>query len=58
MTDRGRDAQGSAPWLLYAALASALLAALAGWVGYGLGQRSAGHDAAAEAEKRAVVAGP
>ena len=44
--------------LLYAALASALLAALAGWIGYGLGQRSTGHDAAGEAEKRAVVAGP
>jgi hypothetical protein len=42
--------------LRYAALASALLAALAGWTGYGLGQRSAGHDAATEAEKRAVVA--
>jgi hypothetical protein len=32
-----------------------LLAVLAGWVGYGLGQRSAGHDAAAESEQRAVV---
>jgi hypothetical protein len=42
------------PWA-FAALASTLLAILAGWVGYGLGQRSAGHDAAAEAEKRAVV---
>jgi hypothetical protein len=41
--------------LLYAALAAAALAALAGWIGYGLGQRSAGHDAATEAEKRAVV---
>ncbi|MGB7905403.1 MAG: DUF6776 family protein [Steroidobacteraceae bacterium] len=40
--------------LLYAALAAALVAALAGWIGYGLGQRSAGHDAAA-AEKRAVA---
>ena len=44
------------PWA-FAALASTLLAILAGWVGYGLGQRSAGHDAAAEAEKRAVVQG-
>ncbi len=42
--------------LLYAALASAFLAALAGWIGYGLGQRSVGHDAVGEAEKRAVVA--
>ena len=41
--------------LLYAAVIPVLLAALAGWVGYGLGQRSAGHDAAAEAEQRAVV---
>ena len=41
--------------LLYAALASALLAALAGWIGYGLGQRSVGHDVAGEAEKRAAV---
>ena len=41
--------------LLYAALAAALLAALAGWIGYGLGQRSAGHDAPAAAEKRAVA---
>jgi len=41
----------------FTALASTLLAILAGWVGYGLGQRSAGHDAAAEAEKRAVVQG-
>ncbi|MDH4165092.1 MAG: hypothetical protein OEV90_01610 [Gammaproteobacteria bacterium] len=39
--------------LLYAALAAALVAVLAGWIGYGLGQRSAGYDAAA-AEKRAV----
>ncbi|MDH5273888.1 MAG: hypothetical protein OEY13_12525 [Gammaproteobacteria bacterium] len=39
--------------MLYAALAAALVAVLAGWIGYGLGQRSAGYDAAA-AEKRAV----
>jgi hypothetical protein len=43
------------PPLLYAALAAASLAALAGWIGYGLGQRSAGHDGATEAEKRAVA---
>ena len=42
--------------LLYAAVASSLLAALAGGVGFGLGQRSTGRDAAGEAEKRAVVA--
>lgn len=42
---------------LYAALASTMLAVLAGWLGYGFGQRSAGHDAAAEAESRAVVQG-
>ncbi|MCX7055332.1 MAG: hypothetical protein NTU56_14230 [Proteobacteria bacterium] len=41
--------------LLYAALAAALLAALAGGIGYGLGQRAAGHDAPAAAEKRAVA---
>ncbi|MBK6351409.1 MAG: hypothetical protein IPF50_17165 [Proteobacteria bacterium] len=41
--------------VLYAAVASALLAALAGWVGFGLGQRSPGHGAAGEAEKRVVV---
>lgn len=40
--------------LLYPALAAAVLAALASWIGYGLGQRSAGLDAAA-AEKRAVA---
>ena len=40
---------------LYGALAAMLLAVLAGWAGYGFGQRSAGHDAAVEAEKRAVV---
>jgi hypothetical protein len=42
--------------LLYAAVAAAVLAALAGWVGFALGQRSTGHGAAGEAEKRAVVA--
>jgi hypothetical protein len=42
--------------LLHAAVAAAVLAALAGWVGFALGQRSTGHEAAAEAEKRAVVA--
>ncbi|MGB7738052.1 MAG: DUF6776 family protein [Steroidobacteraceae bacterium] len=41
--------------LLYAALVAALLAALAGWIGYGLGQRSTGHDSAAAAETRAVA---
>jgi hypothetical protein len=40
---------------LYGAIAAALLTVLAGWIGYGIGQRSAGHDAAAEAEKLAVV---
>jgi hypothetical protein len=40
---------------LYTALASTLLAVVAGWIGYGFGQRSAGHYAAAEAEKRAVM---
>ena len=42
--------------LLYAAVAAALLAALAGWVGFALGQRSTEHGVAGEAEKRAVVA--
>jgi len=48
-------APGSRLPLLYAALAAALLAALTGWIGYGLGQRSAGNDSATAAEKRAVV---
>ncbi len=42
--------------LLYAAVAAALLAALAGWAGFALGQRSAGQGAAGEAERLAVVA--
>jgi hypothetical protein len=41
----------------YAAVAAAVLTALAGWGGYVLGQRSAGHDAAAAAEQRAVAEG-
>ena len=41
--------------VLYAAVASALCAALAGWVGFGLGQRSSGHGVSGEAAKRAVV---
>lgn len=36
-------------------LATLLLAALAGWLGYGAGQRSVGHDAAAVAEQRSIV---
>jgi hypothetical protein len=39
----------------YAAAAAVVLTALAGWGGYGLGQRSAGHDAAAAAEQRALA---
>jgi hypothetical protein len=40
------------------ALVGALaLAVLAGWVGHGRGQRSAGHDAAAAAASQAVLAG-
>jgi hypothetical protein len=31
------------------------LAALAGWLGYGQGQRSAGHDAAVEADQRSIM---
>lgn len=42
---------------LAAVLGAALLAGLAGWVGYGQGQRSAGHDAAAEASRRTVLEG-
>ena len=38
-----------------AAFAAILLMVLAGWIGYGQGQRSAGHDAAAEAEQRSVL---
>ena len=55
MTDVGAP-QTRRSWL-YAAFAATLLAVLAGWIGYGFGQRSAGHDAAAEAESRAVVQG-
>lgn len=53
MTEAG--APGARLPLLYAALAAALLAALTGWIGYGLGQRSVGNDSAAAADKRAVV---
>jgi hypothetical protein len=38
-----------------AALAAVPFVALAGWIGYGQGQRSAGHDATAEAEQRSVL---
>lgn len=55
MTDVAGRPRARLP-LLYAVLASLLFAALAGWAGYGLGQRSVGHDAAGEADKRAVVA--
>jgi len=37
--------------------AAGLLLGLAGWIGYGQGQRSAGHDAAAEASRRTVLEG-
>jgi hypothetical protein len=43
-------------WLL-GLLGAIVLACLAAWVGYGKGQRFAGHDAAAEAEQRAVMQG-
>jgi outer membrane murein-binding lipoprotein Lpp len=43
--------------LLITVLAVALLAGLAGWIGYVQGQRSAGHDAAAEASRRQVLEG-
>jgi outer membrane murein-binding lipoprotein Lpp len=36
-------------------LGAILLAGVAGWIGYGQGQRSAGHDAAAGADQRAVL---
>jgi hypothetical protein len=42
------------PWLALVAGAAAL-AGVAGWIGYSQGQRSAGHDAAAAANQRAVV---
>jgi len=53
VTDTGE----SPPWRshLYAVIVAILVAVLAGWIGYGLGQRSTGHDPAVEAEKRAVV---
>jgi hypothetical protein len=41
-------------WLAVVA-GAVMLAGAAGWVGYGQGQRSAGHDAAAAAAERAVV---
>jgi hypothetical protein len=41
-------------WLAVGA-GAVMLAGAAGWVGYGQGQRSAGHDAAAAAAERAVV---
>ncbi len=41
----------------YAALGAVVLAALVGWIGYGQGQRNAGHDATADAERRALVEG-
>lgn len=53
MTEAG-EPQPPRYWL-YAALAATLLMVLAGWIGYGIGQRSAGHDAAAEAERRAMA---
>jgi hypothetical protein len=43
--------------LVFAVLGAILLAGLAGWIGYGQGQRSAGHDAAAGADHRAVLEG-
>jgi hypothetical protein len=39
------------------AFVAAGLVGLAGWIGYVQGQRNAGHDAAAEASQRAVLAG-
>ena len=39
--------------MLYVALASALLVALAGWIGYGIGTRCVGHDTGGDAEKPA-----
>lgn len=41
----------------FAGLGAILLAGVAGWIGYGQGQRSAGHDAAAGADQRAVLEG-
>jgi hypothetical protein len=55
VTDVAGMARARLP-VFYVVLACALFAALAGWTGYGLGQRSVGHDPAGEAEKRAVVA--
>lgn len=43
------------PRWLGAVFGAALLMGLAGWIGYGQGQRSAGHDAAAEAEQRSML---
>jgi hypothetical protein len=43
------------PRWVVAAFGAILLMALAGWIGYGQGQRSAGLDAAAVAEQRSVM---
>jgi hypothetical protein len=43
------------PRLFHVVVAAAVLATLAGWVGFELGQRSMGRGAGVEAEKRAVV---
>jgi hypothetical protein len=50
----GGERNGLPRWVA-AALAAVPFVALAGWIGYGQGQRSAGHDATAEAEQRSVL---
>ncbi|HET7204088.1 MAG TPA: DUF6776 family protein [Steroidobacteraceae bacterium] len=42
-------------WPVLIAAAALALAALTAWIGYGEGQRSAGHDAPEEAQRRAVL---
>ena len=51
----GTRSPRSTLWWLPAGLAAVVIAALAGWLGYGFGQRAAGHDAAAAAETRELA---
>ena len=55
MTEEASGPPGRPGWVVLAAAVSLLLAALAAWIAYGAGQRRAGHDAAAEAQRRAVL---
>jgi hypothetical protein len=54
MTEVPAERPARPRWPLFA-VGAVLLGGVAGWVGYGQGQRNAGHDAAAESEQRAVI---